>query len=73
MVITSGALELIEMLRFLDAVCAVGVSESAAVTVKLNVPVAVGVPEIVQFTLLPQPTELSDNPGGRLPAVTCHE
>ena len=36
---------LTEMLRFADAVCAVGVSESVTVTEKLKVPVAVGVPE----------------------------
>ena len=64
---------LTEMLRFADLVCAVGVSESVTVTVKLKVPVAVVVPVIAQFTLRPQPVEVSDNPGGRLPAVTCQE
>ena len=66
MVIASGWLELMEMLRGADAVWAVGVSESVTMTVKFDVPVAVGVPVIV-------PLEFSVNPAGRLPAVNCQE
>ena len=63
----SGALLLTVILRFADAVCAVGVSESVTFTVKDEVPVAVGVPLIT-------PVEaLSDSPAGRLPEVTCQE
>ena len=40
-------------------------AESVAVTVKVEVPAAVGVPEIT-------PAVDSDNPAGRLPVVTAH-
>jgi hypothetical protein len=53
------------MLRFLVAVCGVGVSESVTVTVKFVVPEAVGVPVIA-------PVEaFSESPFGRLPVVTA--
>ena len=52
----SGAVAM-EMLKFALAVCA-GVPESVAVTVTLNVPVAVGVPEMTPVL------ELMFNPGG---------
>ena len=48
-----------EMLKFALAVCAAGVLESVAVTVTLNVPVAVGVPEIAPVL------ELMFSPAGR--------
>jgi len=59
---------LTEIVRLADAVCAVGVSESVTVTVKVVWPVAVGVPEITPVAVF------SVNPGGRLalPPVTAH-
>jgi len=58
---------LTEIVRLADAVCAVGVSESVTVTVKVVGPVAVGVPEITPVAVF------SVNPGGRLalPPVTA--
>jgi len=58
---------LTEIVRLADAVCAVGVSESVTVTVKVVWPVAVGVPEITPVAVF------SVNPGGRLalPPVTA--
>ena len=58
---------LTEIVRLADAVCAVGVSESVTVTVKVVWPVAVGVPEIAPVAVF------SVNPGGRLalPPVTA--
>lgn len=64
-VICSGALLLMEMLRPAVALCAVGVSESTTFTVKFEVPVAVGVPVI--WPLLFRP-----NPAGRLPLMMLH-
>jgi len=63
----NGALLLTEIVRLADAVCAVGVSESVTVTVKVVGPVAVGVPEITPVAVF------SVNPGGRLalPPVTA--
>ena len=60
---------LTEIVRLADAVCAVGVSESVTVTVKVVGPVAVGVPEITPVAVF------SCNPGGRLalPPVTAQE
>jgi hypothetical protein len=52
------------ILRFLVAVWAVGVSESVAVTVMLDVPAVVGVPEIAPVELF------KDSPAGKLPVVT---
>lgn len=59
---------LTEIVRLADAVCAVGVSESVTVTVKVVWPVAVGVPEITPVAVF------RVNPGGRLalPPVTAH-
>jgi hypothetical protein len=55
------------MLRLAVAVLAVGVSESVTVTVKLEVPAVVGVPDIT-------PVEaLRIRPAGKLPVVTAHE
>jgi hypothetical protein len=54
-------------LRFLVAVCAVGVSASVAVTVKFVVPEALGVPVMAPVELL------SERPVGKLPVVTAHE
>jgi len=45
-------------------VCAVGVAESVTVTVKVDVPAAVGEPEIM-------PELLSVSPAGRVPVVTA--
>ena len=57
-----------EMLKFAPAVWAVGVLESVAVTVTLNVPVAVGVPEITPVL------ELMLSPGGNEePACAIHD
>lgn len=61
----TGALLLMVMLRFAVVVAAVGVSESVSVTVKLDVPRAVGVPVIAPVELL------SVRPGGKLPVVTA--
>jgi len=63
----SGATE-IAILKLALAVLALGVSESAAVTVKLTVPtnVPVGVPEITPVKAF------NDKPAGRLPVVTDH-
>ena len=60
---------LTEIVRLADAVCAVGVSESVTVTVKVVGPVAVGVPEITPVAVF------SVNPGGRLalPPVTAQD
>lgn len=63
MVTVTGTLLLIEILRFAVAVCAVGVSESVTCTVKLEVPVAVGVPVIAPVAAF------SVSPPGRLPLV----
>ena len=52
------------MLRFLVAACGAGVSESVAVTVKFEVPAAVGIPEIAPVALF------RDSPAGKLPVVT---
>ena len=54
---------LITMLRLAVALRAVGVSESVTLTVKLDVPVTVGVPEIRPVLLLRL------RPGGRLPTL----
>lgn len=56
---------LMVILRFAVAVCAVGVAESVAWTVKLEVPAAVGDPEIT-------PAPLNASPAGRVPEVTVH-
>jgi hypothetical protein len=48
----------------LVAVCAVGVSESVTVTVKVVVPESVGVPEIAPVEIF------RDSPAGKLPGVT---
>jgi hypothetical protein len=53
------------MLTAADAVFAVGVSESVAVTVKLVGPVAVGVPEMTPVLAF------RVRPAGRLPTVTA--
>jgi hypothetical protein len=52
------------MLRFFVVVCAVGVSESVAVTVKLAVPAVLGVPVIAPVDVFRL------NPAGKLPVVT---
>lgn len=52
------------MVRLPVAVWPVGVVESVTVTVKLNVPAAVGIPEI-------EPAALKVKPVGRLPEVTA--
>ncbi len=62
--ICNGALLLIEMLRVLVTLC-VGASESVTLTVKLNGPVTLGVPEI-------RPLLLRVRPVGRLPPVWLH-
>jgi hypothetical protein len=54
------------MLRACVAVCAVGVAESVALTVKLLAPVVVGVPVIAPVLVL------SVRPAGRAPTVTAH-
>jgi hypothetical protein len=54
------------MLRACVAVCAVGVAESVALTVKLLVPVVVGDPVIAPVLLL------SVSPAGSKPTVTVH-
>lgn len=61
--VTEASAGLIETLRFALAVWA-GVAESVTVTVKLNVPDAVGVPASA-------PAELSVSPAGRVPDVTA--
>jgi hypothetical protein len=61
--VTEASPGLIETLRFALAVWA-GVAESVTVTVKLNVPDAVGVPDST-------PPELSVSPVGRAPEVTA--
>jgi hypothetical protein len=53
----SGAVAIV-MLKFALLVCAVGVLESVAVTVTLNVPAVVGLPEMVPVL------ELMFSPGG---------
>ena len=55
------------MLKFAVAVFAVGVSESVTVTVKFEVPEAVGVPEITPVDAL------RSRPEGKLPVVIVHE
>ena len=55
----------IVMLR-LELALTCGLSESLTVTVKVEVPVALGVPEIV-----PLP-ELMESPSGKLPLVMLH-
>lgn len=54
------------MLRFAVAVCAVGVLESVTLAVKLEVPAAVGLPEIKPVLLF------SISPLGRLPELMLH-
>jgi hypothetical protein len=57
---------LIVILRLAVAVWGVGVAESVAFTVKLEVPAVVGEPEMM-------PAPLNVNPAGRLPEVTVQE
>ena len=54
------------MLRFAVAVCALGVLESVTLAVKLEVPAAVGLPEIKPVLLF------SISPLGRLPELMLH-
>jgi len=63
-VTTSGAMVTV-MVRFAVLVAGVGVCESVTFTVKLEVPVPVGVPEIT-------PVVLNVKPAGKLPAVMVH-
>jgi hypothetical protein len=62
--VQAAAAAVIVMLSCRDAVWAVGVLESVTVTVKFDVPVAVGVPEITPVE------ESGDKPAGSVPSVT---
>jgi len=65
MVNVEGAAAATTIERVADLVCA-GLDESVTVTVKLAVPLAVGVPEI-------RPVEAMVSPAGKAPPVIDHE